>query len=254
MILRRLSQHVRAQDWFAVGLEFVLVVSGVFIGIQVSNWNEALADQREQARLLIELAADVSADIEEIEGVRETAGQRIKAIEALLDAAGVPIRPAFVDSDFRYIEDAEALERFRRLPAYRPTGSYEHVVAINQMRTLDGNRHTYTTLVNTNGFGLIRDRELARAIQRYYARVDEVRDLETFVAAQGDHARQQLQTQGISRISRVTQDGLQAAVRDAPYLAAALGDFQYSSFNQWEAMFGLREEAEALLHRLRPAG
>ena len=41
MILRRVAEHVKAQNWFAVAIDFVIVVVGVFIGIQVSNWNEA---------------------------------------------------------------------------------------------------------------------------------------------------------------------------------------------------------------------
>ena len=41
MILRRVTQHVREQNWFAVGIDFLIVIVGVFIGIQVSNWNEA---------------------------------------------------------------------------------------------------------------------------------------------------------------------------------------------------------------------
>lgn len=40
MILRRLTQHVKDQNWFAVGLDFVIVVTGVFIGLQASNWND----------------------------------------------------------------------------------------------------------------------------------------------------------------------------------------------------------------------
>ena len=40
MLLRRITEHVRAQNWFAVGIDFVIVVVGVFIGIQVSNWND----------------------------------------------------------------------------------------------------------------------------------------------------------------------------------------------------------------------
>lgn len=43
MILRRITEHVKAQNWFAVAIDFVIV--GVFIGIQVSNWNAARADQ-----------------------------------------------------------------------------------------------------------------------------------------------------------------------------------------------------------------
>ena len=50
MILRRITEQVKAQNWTAVALDFVIVVVGVFIGIQVSNWNttrqnRALADE-----------------------------------------------------------------------------------------------------------------------------------------------------------------------------------------------------------------
>lgn len=44
MILRRITQHVRDQNWFAVGLDFFIVVIGVFIGLQVSNWNDARSE------------------------------------------------------------------------------------------------------------------------------------------------------------------------------------------------------------------
>ncbi|MBT8472520.1 MAG: hypothetical protein HKN14_11615 [Marinicaulis sp.] len=40
MILRRITEHVKAQNWFAVGLDFIIVVFGVFIGFQVTSWNE----------------------------------------------------------------------------------------------------------------------------------------------------------------------------------------------------------------------
>ena len=39
MILSRVIEHVRKQHWTAVFLDFVIVVMGVFIDIQVSNWN-----------------------------------------------------------------------------------------------------------------------------------------------------------------------------------------------------------------------
>ncbi|MFT5573220.1 MAG: hypothetical protein ACI9FR_002153 [Cryomorphaceae bacterium] len=41
MILRSVTQHVKDQNWFAVVLDFIIVVFGVFVGLQVSNWNEA---------------------------------------------------------------------------------------------------------------------------------------------------------------------------------------------------------------------
>jgi hypothetical protein len=39
MLLRRITEHIRTQNWFAVGIDFLIVVVGVYIGIQVANWN-----------------------------------------------------------------------------------------------------------------------------------------------------------------------------------------------------------------------
>lgn len=40
MLLSRVITHVKAQHWTAITIDFVIVVLGVFIGIQVSNWNQ----------------------------------------------------------------------------------------------------------------------------------------------------------------------------------------------------------------------
>ncbi len=62
MILRSVTKHVTEQNWFAVLLDLLIVVFGVFIGIQVSNWNEERAGEK-QAQILIErLYADLGHD------------------------------------------------------------------------------------------------------------------------------------------------------------------------------------------------
>ena len=40
MLLRRIIEHVKVQNWTAVALDLVIVVVGVFVGIQVSNCND----------------------------------------------------------------------------------------------------------------------------------------------------------------------------------------------------------------------
>jgi hypothetical protein len=47
MSLRTLARRLREHDWVAVAIEVLIVVAGVFIGLQVSNWNE---HRRESAR------------------------------------------------------------------------------------------------------------------------------------------------------------------------------------------------------------
>ena len=38
-MLRHVIAHLRRQDWTAVAIELVVVIVGVFIGVQASNWN-----------------------------------------------------------------------------------------------------------------------------------------------------------------------------------------------------------------------
>lgn len=39
MILRRVISHFRKQEWTAIALDFLIVVFGVFAGLQVNDWN-----------------------------------------------------------------------------------------------------------------------------------------------------------------------------------------------------------------------
>lgn len=64
MILRRVIDHVKHQNWTAVALDFVIVVTGVFIGIQVSNWNAAQADRQRAYGYLERIRDDLDADLD----------------------------------------------------------------------------------------------------------------------------------------------------------------------------------------------
>lgn len=58
MILRSVTKHVRDQNWFAVGIDFLIVVVGVFIGIQVSNWNAARLERLEETAIVERIRND----------------------------------------------------------------------------------------------------------------------------------------------------------------------------------------------------
>lgn len=64
MLLRRITSHVDEQNWFAVVVDLIIVIVGVFIGIQVANWNDELGDQRlghyYTARLITDLESDLA--------------------------------------------------------------------------------------------------------------------------------------------------------------------------------------------------
>ena len=63
MILRRLSQSLKEQNWTAIVIEFILLVSGVFLGIQVANWNAERVDATRAQAYLERIRADIDADL-----------------------------------------------------------------------------------------------------------------------------------------------------------------------------------------------
>ena len=67
MLLRRITEHIRNQNWFAIGIDFVIVVVGVFIGIQVSNWNERLGFEKREEALMRELRSEIVQNIADLQ-------------------------------------------------------------------------------------------------------------------------------------------------------------------------------------------
>jgi hypothetical protein len=66
MILSRVTAHLKAQHWTAIAIDFLIVVFGVFIGMQVNNWNEARL-QHQTARVYIErVREDLASNKEDL--------------------------------------------------------------------------------------------------------------------------------------------------------------------------------------------
>ncbi|MFT5776157.1 hypothetical protein [Hyphomonas sp.] len=63
MILRRITDAFRKQDWFTVAVETLIVVFGVFIGLQVNNWNAARIEQAQEQEYLIRLKEDFAESV-----------------------------------------------------------------------------------------------------------------------------------------------------------------------------------------------
>ena len=63
MLLRRVAERLRHQEWTAVAIDLAIVVLGVFIGIQVSNWNEARADRAAYEAAVGRLLAEINTNL-----------------------------------------------------------------------------------------------------------------------------------------------------------------------------------------------
>lgn len=47
MITRKLSQNIREQNWFGAFIDVVVVVVGIFIGLQATDWNQNRLESKE---------------------------------------------------------------------------------------------------------------------------------------------------------------------------------------------------------------
>lgn len=67
MILANLAKAVREQNWFAVAIEFVIVIAGVALGFQIQGWNAERQERAAEAELLGRLHAEFSTNLARID-------------------------------------------------------------------------------------------------------------------------------------------------------------------------------------------
>lgn len=99
MILRRITRNVREQNWLAVGLDFFIVVIGVFVGLQVQQW----AEEQRQVRLE---GAYTQRLHDEVVNLLETRAPLIELRTRWGDAL-LTATPALFDPDMRELSELE---------------------------------------------------------------------------------------------------------------------------------------------------
>jgi hypothetical protein len=86
MILRRFTEHVRQQNWFAVGLDLLVVVVGIYIGLQADAWMSGQRDREVEQEYLQRLLADMESSVENQLVALEGFDESINAIDYLAEA------------------------------------------------------------------------------------------------------------------------------------------------------------------------
>lgn len=143
MLLRRITKHVQEQNWFAVFIDFLIVVVGVFIGIQVANWNDARTIDRKSAIMSERLKSDLQDEawnfLYTIEYYKDVQSSGYRALNALTGKA-------------------ELSDESLLINAYRAT---QYLVNAR-------NRLTFDELSSTGAIDLIRDENLRETANWIY--------------------------------------------------------------------------------------
>jgi len=247
MILSRIIHHLKAQNWTAVAIEFLIVILGVVIGFQVTDWAARRADSASEATHLGYLAADLRADIAELDETMRFVRARAAALDAILvDVSGEPTRLVYDLSTGRI--------EFPAAPTLEAAADDTAVYLATNIRTYDGNRFAYNTLINTGDVRLLTDPDQARAIQTYYFEADTLKDMELIMMRFRDDMWRSMHRVGVSR-----QDGLSVAqfadiVREDPQLLAEIRDMWNITQQELGRLRSLRDHAETVAGDIEASG
>lgn len=62
MLIRRITKHLNDQNWFAVVLDMVVVIFGVYLGFQLNDWNENRKSIEKGESYLQRIAGELEQD------------------------------------------------------------------------------------------------------------------------------------------------------------------------------------------------
>ena len=144
MLLRRITEHVKEQNWFAVGIDFFIVVIGVFIGIQVANWNEARSDQKRADGYLERLTEDLVINQRTLSSRQDSYAAQIAYGAFALNSRSSPT-------------DREAA--WKIIHAYFQA-SHTFTIALK--------RGTYDEIISSGDLALLDDQNLVNALSEFY--------------------------------------------------------------------------------------
>jgi len=105
MILRRVIAHFRKQEWTAIAIDFLIVVVGVFMGVQVNGWWANRSDAEREAAYLAALRQDFGEIIAELEDDSSEYTKIADAMSLLLEQS----RKATPDAPVETLNAAAAL-------------------------------------------------------------------------------------------------------------------------------------------------
>lgn len=132
MILQRIGNAVKKQDWFVVAIEILIVIFGVFMGLQVDDWNNERKERIQEREILVRLFTEAENAVAHISRLVENRAHRNEQLENMV---------AFVSDPARYPMDegeaTSALTRMTHYPAMKPPRTVlDELTASGQMQLI----------------------------------------------------------------------------------------------------------------------
>ena len=145
VIVNRIAQGLRRQDWFTAILELVILVIGIYIGLQVDDWVSERRNRETETMYLELLARDVAELQEQVDAQLVFEKDKVQA----------------------------ASRAYELLTTENPAAHQAELggllTSLSGRRTLSLASATYEQMVSSGHLQLIRDRDLRDKIVRHFA-------------------------------------------------------------------------------------
>lgn len=169
MILRHIREHVTHHNWFAVTIDLLIVVIGVFLGTQASNWNQARIEQQQAREYRAMLRDDLTTNLASLAN-RKQYYQWVRS-EALATADG--LRRPVGELGEQFLVDAYQASQIQPWALKRNT--YDQIVSVGAMGSLGppllrdeiANYYVGADVTGTNIAAVPPYREILRRIMPY---------------------------------------------------------------------------------------
>jgi hypothetical protein len=243
LLFQRFALALREQDWAAAAIEFVLVVLGVFLGFQLTQWNDDRQDRAREVSLMLNVARDLRNDVTEMDENLRNASFRMASLDRLLRLAGNWNPPAeFLSSRF--------VIKVEKVPPLAPDSGYTFGIETFVLATYDGNQFAYDALINTDGPNAVSDQARLSEIQKYYASVDQLRTFERGLAETRLRVLDSMQAEGLSAVDRSSFESVALIARRNPPLRAVIENYWLYTNRQVAITRSLRNDATKLADKI----
>jgi hypothetical protein len=130
MIVRRIREHAVHHNWFAAAIDFLIVVIGVYLGIQASNWNQTRETRAQAREYRAMLQSDLDANLENLAARRHYYGW-VRS-EALATLADLDRPSAALDQQFLI----HAYQATQIQPWALKRNTYDEILSVGAMASL----------------------------------------------------------------------------------------------------------------------
>jgi hypothetical protein len=180
-------KHVTDQNWFAVGLDVLVVITGIFLGMQVTEWNDNRKDRIDGQDFIGRIHNEILAAEQMSSRVRD---RRLNLISTLTDAAKI----IFDKNKSGELTDAHCLAL--------ATSHYLNI-AISELPSL-------TELISAGRVAILEDHQLRTALIAHQQKVGTLKE----------------NTQNSVLIMHNLPIDHPGLIKSEPYYDAALGEMQ----------------------------